>query len=90
MIEKEPITVVISEKGWIRALKGHISDTSSLTFKEGDALKVAFPAQTTDKILLVTTGARSTRWVVATSCPVAVAMANRCASWSTWKTTRTF
>lgn len=58
MIEKEPITVVISEKGWIRALKGHISDTSSLTFKEGDGLKVAFPAQTTDKILLVTTGGK--------------------------------
>ncbi|MFN3720606.1 MAG: DNA topoisomerase IV subunit A [Rhizobium rhizophilum] len=58
MIEKEPITVVISEKGWIRALKGHISDTSALTFKEGDALKVAFPAQTTDKILLVTTGGK--------------------------------
>jgi topoisomerase-4 subunit A len=58
MIEKEPITVVISEKGWIRALKGHISETSSLTFKEGDGLKVAFPAQTTDKILLVTTGGK--------------------------------
>lgn len=58
MIEKEPITVVISEKGWIRALKGHISDTSALTFKEGDGLKVAFPAQTTDKILLVTTGGK--------------------------------
>ncbi len=58
MIEKEPITVVISEKGWIRALKGHISDTSTLTFKEGDALRVAFPAQTTDKILLITTGGK--------------------------------
>ena len=58
MIEKEPITVVVSDKGWIRALKGHISDTSTLTFKEGDALKVAFPAQTTDKILLVTTGGK--------------------------------
>ncbi|MDR7146626.1 DNA topoisomerase IV subunit A [Rhizobium sp. BE258] len=59
MIEKEPITVVVSEKGWIRALKGHISDTASLTFKEGDALKVAFPAQTTDKILIVTTGGKA-------------------------------
>lgn len=59
MIEKEPITVVISEKGWIRALKGHIADTSSLTFKEGDALKVAFPAQTTDKILMLTTGGKA-------------------------------
>ena len=58
MIEKEPITVVISEKGWIRALKGHMSDTASLTFKEGDALRVAFPAQTTDKILLITTGGK--------------------------------
>lgn len=59
MIEKEPITVVVSEKGWIRALKGHISDTSSLTFKEGDGPKVAFPAQTTDKILIITTGGKA-------------------------------
>lgn len=59
MIEKEPITVVISAKGWIRALKGHMTDTSSLGFKEGDALKLAFPAQTTDKILLVTTGGKA-------------------------------
>ncbi|MDX3928733.1 MAG: DNA topoisomerase IV subunit A [Shinella sp.] len=59
MIEKEPVTIVVSEKGWIRALKGHISDTSGLQFKEGDALKVAFPAQTTDKILLLTTGGKA-------------------------------
>ncbi|MGF9692689.1 DNA topoisomerase IV subunit A [Rhizobium sp. 0TCS1.26] len=59
MIEKEPITVVISQKGWIRALKGHISDTTSLTFKEGDGPKLAFPAQTTDKILLLTTGGKA-------------------------------
>ncbi|MDY6962461.1 MAG: DNA topoisomerase IV subunit A, partial [Pseudomonadota bacterium] len=58
MIEKEPVTVVISRKGWIRALKGHIADTAALTFKEGDALKLAFPAQTTDKLLLVTTGGK--------------------------------
>jgi topoisomerase-4 subunit A len=58
MIEKEPVTVVISRKGWIRALKGHIADTTALTFKEGDALKLAFPAQTTDKLLLVTTGGK--------------------------------
>lgn len=58
MIEKEPITVVISEKGWIRALKGHSYDKASLTFKEGDGLRVAFPAQTTDKILLITTGGK--------------------------------
>ncbi|KQV11287.1 DNA topoisomerase IV subunit A [Rhizobium sp. Root1203] len=59
MIEKEPITIVVSEKGWIRALKGHISDTATLTFKEGDGLRIAFPAQTTDKILIVTTGGKA-------------------------------
>jgi len=59
MIEKEPVTVVISEKGWIRALKGHIADVSGLTFKEGDALRLAFPAQTTDKLILLTTGGKA-------------------------------
>ncbi|MFB2551181.1 DNA topoisomerase IV subunit A [Ensifer soli] len=59
MIEKEPITVVISEKGWIRAMKGHLSDTTALQFKEGDRLKVAFPAQTTDRILILTTGGKA-------------------------------
>jgi topoisomerase-4 subunit A len=59
MIEKEPVTVVVSQKGWIRALKGHMSDTSTLTFKEGDGPKLAFPAQTTDKLLLVTTGGKA-------------------------------
>ncbi|MDA4631060.1 hypothetical protein NZA98_08055, partial [Escherichia coli] len=34
MIEKEPVTVVVSEKGWLRAMKGHLPDFSSLTFKE--------------------------------------------------------
>ncbi|MBP1860806.1 DNA topoisomerase IV subunit A [Rhizobium herbae] len=59
MIEKEPITVVISEKGWIRALKGHISDVSTLPFKEGDGLKLSFTASTTDRILVVTTGGKA-------------------------------
>ena len=58
MIEKEPITVVVSEKGWLRAMKGHLTDLSLLTFKEGDSLKLAFPAQTTDKILVFTTGGK--------------------------------
>lgn len=58
MIEKEPVTVVLSEKGWLRAMKGHLADFSTLTFKEGDALKLAFHAQTTDKILLLTTGGK--------------------------------
>ncbi|MDP3897580.1 MAG: DNA topoisomerase IV subunit A [Mesorhizobium sp.] len=58
MIEKEPVTVVVSEKGWLRAMKGHMSDHSTLTFKEGDKLKLAFNAQTTDKIIVFTTGGK--------------------------------
>ncbi|TPJ28047.1 DNA topoisomerase IV subunit A [Mesorhizobium sp. B2-7-2] len=58
MIEREPVTVVVSEKGWLRAMKGHLADHSQLTFKEGDSLKLAFHAQTTDKILVFTTGGK--------------------------------
>ncbi len=58
MIEKEPVTVVISEKGWLRAMKGHLNDHSLFSFKEGDGLKLAFHAQTTDKILVFTTGGK--------------------------------
>ena len=36
MIEKEPVTVILSEKGWVRALKGHLDDASKLNFKDGD------------------------------------------------------
>jgi topoisomerase IV subunit A len=59
MIEKEPVTVVVSEKGWIRALKGHTTDRSGLQFKEGDSLRIAFNAQTTDKIIIFTTGGKA-------------------------------
>jgi topoisomerase-4 subunit A len=58
MIEKEPITVVISEKGWIRAMKGHLTDMSKVAFKEGDALKASFHADSHDKILLFTTNGK--------------------------------
>lgn len=58
MIEREPVTVVVSQKGWLRAMKGHLADHSQLSFKEGDGLKLAFPAQTTDKILVFTTGGK--------------------------------
>jgi topoisomerase-4 subunit A len=52
LIEKEPLTVVCSEKGWVRALKGHIADTSTLQFKDGDQLLVALHAQSTDRLLV--------------------------------------
>ncbi len=58
MIEKEPITVLLSEKGWIRALKGHLEDLSKLEFKQGDSLKRAVPAFTTDKCLLFATNGK--------------------------------
>ena len=58
MIEKEPVTIVLSEKGWIRAIRGHQTDVDSLTFKEGDRLKQAVKAQTTDTLLLFATNGR--------------------------------
>ncbi|MGB3502194.1 MAG: DNA topoisomerase IV subunit A [Mesorhizobium sp.] len=58
MVEKEPVTIVVSEKGWLRAMRGHMSDFSTLTFKEGDKLKLAFHAQTTDKVIVFTTGGK--------------------------------
>ncbi len=58
MIEKEPITVVYSEKGWIRAAKGHVEDLGAMKFKENDRLKFAFHAETTDKLVLFATNGR--------------------------------
>jgi topoisomerase-4 subunit A len=58
MIEREPITVVVSDKGWIRTIKGHNNDLSRLDFKQGDKLKLAFKAETTDKLIVVATGGR--------------------------------
>ncbi len=52
MAVREPITLVVSEKGWIRALRGHAIDLSGVAFKAGDALKFAFPAEFTAKILI--------------------------------------
>ncbi|MBR4932727.1 MAG: DNA topoisomerase IV subunit A [Alphaproteobacteria bacterium] len=58
MIEKEPITVVLSKKGWIRSIKGHLDSLDDLKFKEGDALKATLKTYTTDYILLFTTNGR--------------------------------
>ena len=52
MVVREPITVVVSDKGWVRALRGHVSDLSGVVFKQDDALKFAFPTETTAKILI--------------------------------------
>ena len=58
LIEKEPITVILSDKGWIRALKGHMDDLSKLDFKQGDKLKRAVKAFTTDKLLVFATNGK--------------------------------
>ena len=58
LIEKEAITVVLSQKGWIRALKGHVDDLKRLDFKQGDKLKFAVKAYTTDKLLALGTNGR--------------------------------
>jgi topoisomerase-4 subunit A len=51
-IEREPITVFLSEKGWIRALRGHGLDPAEIKYKDGDAEGFVLQAETTDKILL--------------------------------------
>ncbi|OHC57586.1 MAG: DNA topoisomerase IV subunit A [Rhodobacterales bacterium RIFCSPHIGHO2_02_FULL_62_130] len=53
MIEREPITVICSQMGWIRAMKGHVDLTTEQKFKDGDGPRFAFHAETTDRILLV-------------------------------------
>ncbi|MBC7477776.1 MAG: DNA topoisomerase IV subunit A [Pseudorhodobacter sp.] len=53
MIEREPITVICSQMGWIRALKGHMDLAAEQKFKDGDGPRFAFHAETTDKILLI-------------------------------------
>ena len=58
MIEREPITVICSQMGWIRALKGHVDLGLEQKFKDGDTARFAFHAETTDKILLVAANGR--------------------------------
>jgi topoisomerase-4 subunit A len=55
LVEREPITVVVTQKGWIRALKGQVSDLANLQYKGDDALNVSFFAETTSKILVLAT-----------------------------------
>jgi topoisomerase-4 subunit A len=58
MIEREPITVVCSQMGWIRAMSGHIDLTRELKFKDGDGPRFTFHAETTDRLLLVGSNGR--------------------------------
>ncbi len=57
-VPREPITVILSERGWIRAAKGRVEDPSELKFKEGDRLGFLVPAETTDKLLIFASDGR--------------------------------
>jgi topoisomerase-4 subunit A len=58
LVAREPITVILSERGWIRAAKGRVEDPSELKFKEGDKLGFLVPAETTDKLLIFASDGR--------------------------------
>ncbi len=62
MVEREPATVICSEKGWIRALKGHLDESSDpsdkVKYKEGDKAKFLVRAETTDKLVIFATNGR--------------------------------
>jgi topoisomerase-4 subunit A len=58
-VEREPITVILSDKGWIRAQKGHIPLDGEIRFKEGDSLLVALHAETTDRIVVFATNGKA-------------------------------
>ena len=58
MVEREPVTVIVSEKGWIRAMKGHQADLSKVEFKGDDRLRTSFFAETTSKILVMATNGK--------------------------------
>jgi topoisomerase-4 subunit A len=58
MVVREPITVVLSDKGWVRTLRGHVEDLSNIAFKQDDKLKLSFFAETTSKFLMFGTNGR--------------------------------
>ena len=57
-VEREPVTVFLSEKGWIRTVRGHVTDTAEVKYKEGDAEHFVLHAETPDKLLLFATNGR--------------------------------
>lgn len=58
-VEREAITVILSDKGWVRAVKGSVAEPSELRFKEGDKLKLLVPCFTTDRLTLFGTNGRA-------------------------------
>ena len=58
VVEQQPVTIVLSEKGWIKTIRGHDVDPKSLKYKEGDKEKFLLPAKTTDQLILFMTNGR--------------------------------
>ena len=58
MVEREPVTVISSDKGWVRAVKGHIDDDSEIKYKDGDHGRFLLKCETTDKILVFASNGR--------------------------------
>jgi topoisomerase-4 subunit A len=58
IIEREDVTIICSEKGWIRAIKGHQIAADDLKYKDGDEGRYVIPAQTTDKVMIFATNGR--------------------------------
>ncbi len=58
LVEREPITVICSAKGWIRALKGHVGDDTAVRYKDGDRARFRVHAETTDRLVLFATNGR--------------------------------
>jgi len=58
LVEREPVTVLCSAKGWIRAVRGHLEDGAAVKYKEGDRERFRFHAETTDKLVMFATNGR--------------------------------
>ena len=59
LVEKEPVTIILSQKGWIRSMKGHAENGKDIKYKTGDQGKFVLHAQTTDKLVLFATNGRA-------------------------------
>ncbi len=59
LIEKEPITIICSQKGWVRAMKGHLENVKDVKYKTSDTAKFVFHAQTTDKLVVIASNGRA-------------------------------
>jgi topoisomerase-4 subunit A len=59
LVEREAITVILSQKGWIRAVKGQVANDADLRFKEGDSLRLTLACDTTDRLCLLATNGRA-------------------------------